>query len=266
MTYGEHLEVLRRMLIRVAATMVAVAAGVFACKEEVFRFLLAPGSNDFFIYSLCEEMLGAVGLDVHFREFHIHMIATELSSQFMTHVTTSLYLSLLIVSPYIVYELFRFVTPALYENERRYSVQTAIAVLMLFGIGVVMSYCVLFPMAVQFLANYNVSPEVESTITISSYISTFVTLTFLMGIVFQLPVVAFFLAKAGVLASKPLKKYRRYAFLIICVVSAIITPPDVMTLVLVTLPLYGLYEVSIRIVAREERTRIFKNSMLVSVG
>lgn len=178
------------------------------------------------------------------------LIATDLSSQFMTHISTSLYLGLLGASPYILFELFRFVSPALYANERKYSIPVMLIIYMLFVVGVLMSYYILFPISFRFLGTYSVAEQVHSTITLDSYITTFVTLTLVMGVIFQLPVVAFFLAKIGVVNGDMQAKYRQYAFLIIMIVAAIITPPDIMTLVLVTIPLYLLYEVSIWVVRR----------------
>lgn len=167
----------------------------------------------------------------------------------MTHITTSLYLGFLCASPYILYELFLFISPALYENEKVYFVPTIIIVYVLFVVGVLMSYFVLFPISFRFLGTYSVAEQVHSKITIDSYISTFVSLTLVMGIIFQLPVVSCFFAKIGIITSDLLAKYRKYAFLVILIISAIITPPDVMTLLLVSIPLYLLYEASI-VVAR----------------
>jgi sec-independent protein translocase protein TatC len=181
------------------------------------------------------------------------MIATDLSSQFVTHITTAVYLGLLGASPYILYELFRFISPALYENEKKYSVQVAGIIYMLFLLGVLMSYFVLFPISFRFLGTYSVSAKVVSNITLDSYISTFVSLTLVMGLVFQLPVIAFFLGKLEFVTSEMLSCYRKHAFLVIMLVAAIITPPDLMTLILVTIPLYLLYEVSIRVVRWVEK-------------
>ena len=160
-----------------------------------------------------------------------------------------MYLGLLGASPYILYELFCFISPALYENERRYSVQVAGIIYVLFLLGVLMSYFVLFPISFRFLGTYSVSAKVVSNITLDSYISTFVSLTLIMGVVFQLPVIAFFLGKLGIITSDMLSRYRRHSFVVIMLVAAIITPPDLMTLILVTIPLYLLYEVSIRVVS-----------------
>ena len=162
-------------------------------------------------------------------------------------------LALLCVSPYVVVELFRFITPALYDNERRYSVLIATAVYLLFILGVAMSYFVLFPFAFRFLGTYQVDARVVNNINLSSYISTFATLTFLMGVVFQIPVISFFLAKMGVIRAEMMEQYRRHALIIILTVAAIITPPDLLTLILVTLPMWGLYEVSIALVRRVQQ-------------
>ena len=209
---------------------------------------MAPSEWDFCTYRWLETTMQAIGIDFRFEEFHVDMIATDLSSQFMTHITTAVYLGLLGASPYILYELFRFISPALYENERKYSVQVAVIIYVLFLLGVLMSYFVLFPISFRFLGTYSVSAKVVSNITLDSYISTFVSLTLVMGVVFQLPVVAFFLGKLGVVSSWMLSKYRKHALIVIMLVAAIITPPDLMTLILVTIPLYLLYEISIRVV------------------
>lgn len=158
-------------------------------------------------------------------------------------------MGLLGASPYILFEMFRFVSPALYENERRYSVLVAVIIYGLFIVGVLMNYFVLFPISFRFLGTYSVSARVVSNITLDSYITTFTSLTLVMGLVFQLPVIAYFLGRMGFITSSMLSQYRRHALIAIMLLSAIITPPDVMTLILVAIPLYLLYEVSIRVVA-----------------
>lgn len=253
LTFGGHLEVLRKMLFRVLGVAGVIAVAVFCFKDATFCLLLAPGEYDFCTYSWIERLIQLCGYDFHFEEYHINLIATDLSSQFMTHITTSCILGLLGASPYILYELFMFVSPALYENERKYSVRIVISIYILFVAGVLMSYFVLFPISFRFLGTYSVAQQVRSTITLDSYITTFTTLTFVMGVVFQLPVIAFILAKMEIVTSEMLGRYRRHAFLVICLVAAIITPPDLMTLIVVAIPLYLLYEFSIRIVKRVEQ-------------
>lgn len=248
MTFGGHLEVLRQMLFRVLGVTAVIAIVVFCLKDATWKVLMAPSEWDFCTYRWLEQAMSAMGIDFHFAEFHVQMIATELSSQFMTHISTAVYLGLLGASPYILYELFRFISPALYDNERKYSVQVAGIIYILFILGVLMSYFVLFPISFRFLGTYSVSSQVVSNITLDSYISTFVSLTLVMGVVFQLPVIAFFLGKLGIVTSDMLASYRKHSFIVIMIVAAIITPPDLMTLILVTIPLYLLYEVSVHIV------------------
>ena len=240
------------MLFRILAVVAVLTIVIFCFKDWTFKMLMAPSQWDFVTYRYIEKFLHWLGSDFTFNEYHINLIATELSSQFMTHITAALLLGFLCASPYILWELFRFITPALYESERKYSVRVAVIVYILFVVGVLMSYFILFPISFRFLGTYTVSDLVESNITLNSYISTFTTLTLIMGLVFQLPVLAFFLGKIGAVKSDFLKKYRRHALVIIMVVAAIITPPDLMTLVLVTIPLYLLYEVSIGVLRRME--------------
>ena len=248
MTFGGHLEVLSQMLFRILGVAGVLAVFVFYFKNVTWQLLLAPSEWDFCTYKWIESAMRAIGFaDFHFDEFYVDLIATDLSSQFMTHITTAVYLGLLGASPYILFELFRFVSPALYENEKKYSIQVVVIVYILFILGVLMSYYVLFPISFRFLGTYSVAERIHSTITLDSYISTFTTLTLLMGVVFQLPVIAFALTKLGFVSSDMLSKYRKHSFLIIMLVAAVITPPDLMTLILVTIPLYLLYEVSIRV-------------------
>lgn len=250
LTFGGHLEVLRRMLIRISCVAGVLIVAVFCFKDTVWRWLLAPSERGFVTWHWIEQVAHLIGFsEFRFADYHVDLIATELSSQFMSHITTAIYIGLLFTSPYILFELFRFVSPALYDSERRYSVPIAITVYLLFIVGILMSYFVLFPISFRFLGTYSVSARIQSTITLSSYVSTFTTLTLLMGLVFQLPVIAFILTRMGFITSELLARYRKHSFIVIMLMAAIITPPDVMTLVIVTLPLYLLYEISIRVAA-----------------
>lgn len=245
LTFGGHLEVLRKMLFRVVAVIVVLGCIIFYFKSETFTIILAPHKSDFCTFKFIENLLNALGFHFRFTEYNIPLISTELSAQFMTHITVSCILAMLLASPYIVFELFRFVSPALYESEKKYSYLVVGVIYFLFILGLLMSYFILFPISFQFLATYQVDPEIQNTITLDSYISTFTTLTFLMGVVFQLPVFAFIVGKMGLVDAGMLISCRPYAFIIIMVIAAIITPPDLFTLVLVTIPIYALYEVSI---------------------
>ncbi len=245
LTFGGHLEILRKMLFRIIAVVIILATIIFCFKKETFSILLAPQHSDFCTFKLIEHLFQILGLNFHFDEYNVSLISTELSAQFMTHITVSCVLAVLLASPYIVLELFRFISPALYESEKKKSYIVAIVIYALFIIGLLMSYFILFPISFQFLATYQVDESITNTITLDSYISTFTILTFLMGIVFQLPVLAYVLGKMGFIDSDLLRKYRAYALVIIMIIAAIITPPDIFTLVLVTFPIYGLYEASI---------------------
>lgn len=250
MTFGGHLEVLRKMLFRILAVVITLAVFIFCFKKETFNILLAPHNSDFVTFRLIEDLLHSIGWNFNFDEYNIPLISTDLSAQFMTHITVSCLLGVLLASPYIVLELFRFISPALYESEKKYSYLFAIIIYFLFLIGLLMSYFVLFPISFQFLATYQVDESVNSTITLDSYISTFTTLTFIMGVVFQLPVFAFILGKMGMIDAEMLKTYRPYAFILIMIIAAIITPPDIFTLILVTIPIYALYELSILVLRK----------------
>lgn len=251
---ADHLEDLRRMIFRIITDVIILAVIVFCFKEETFRLLLAPKEYDFVTYRAIEHLSDIVyGWFGHaegfrFAPYHVDLISTELSAQFMMHITASCCIGALLASPYILYNVFLFILPALYDNERRYSLVIGIAVFVLFVLGVLMSYFILFPISFRFLGTYQVDPSIRNVITLDSYITTFATLTFLMGLVFQMPVVAWILAKLHLVNAEVMSRYRRHALICIMVVAALITPPDVFTLVLVTLPLYLLYEVCIRIV------------------
>lgn len=255
MTFGGHLEILRKMLIRIVLLIALLAGVIFCFKDETFRLLLAPKSSGFCTFSLIERTMQGLGVPFSLNTYDVPLISTELSSQFMTHITVSCILAALLASPYILFELFRFISPALYEREKRYSYVVAGVVYALFLTGLLMSYFIVFPISFRFLATYQVDGRIESLITLDSYISTFTTLTFLMGVIFQLPVIVYVLGKMGLVDSVLMKKYRSYALVIIMIVAAIITPPDLFTLVMVTIPIYGLYETGILILKQLERRK-----------
>ena len=238
LTFWDHLDVLRASLIRMAIAVVVFGIVAFCMKEELFSIVLAPCSSDFITYKL----LGA-------EAFHIHLMNTGLTEQFMIHMRTAIYAGLLVASPYILYELFRFVSPGLYQNERRYAVWIVGAAYLMFLIGTLINYFVVFPLTVRFLGTYQVSPEVANMLTIQSYIDTLLGMSLVMGVVFELPVVCALMGRMGLLTDHFMAEYRRYAMVAILVVAAIITPTtDVFTLFVVALPIYLLYEVSIQIV------------------
>lgn len=260
LTFGDHLEELRQMILRVICVSILFGLFIFIYKDQTWNILLAPSEYDFYTYRVIEKFLHVLTFNsFKFDEYNVDLISTELSSQFMLHITTTCYLSLLCASPYALYELFGFISPALREKEKKYSIPLIISVYVLFILGVLMTYYILFPISFRFLGTYSVAEKIHTSITLDSYISTFTTLTLTMGVVFQLPIFAFILAKMNIISARILSRYRKYAFMVIVVIAAIITPPDIMTLIFVSLPLYMLYEISIRIVNAVERNNVLKS-------
>ncbi|MBO6187856.1 MAG: twin-arginine translocase subunit TatC [Prevotella sp.] len=242
-TFWDHLDVLRATLIRMAVAVVLFGIAAFALKEQLFSIVLAPRSSDFITYRL-------LGADA----FQLHLMNTGLTEQFMIHVRTALYAGLLLASPYILYELFRFVSPALYANEQRYAVWIVGAAYIMFLVGTLANYYVVFPLTVRFLGTYQVSPDVANMLTLQSYVDTLLSMSLVMGVVFELPVVCALLGRMGLLTDGLMSTYRRHALVAILIVAAIITPTtDVFTLFVVALPIYLLYEVSIGIVRITKR-------------
>lgn len=252
MTFWDHLDELRKMFFRVAIVVIALASVAFLFKDLLFSIILAPGRSDFILYRffnwLAQEFsMPSLGVE----DFHVDMINTQLTSQFMIHMSVSLYAGLLLASPYIIYMLFGFISPALHTAERRTCLKILVPACFLFMMGILLNYYVIFPLSFRFLATYQVSEIVTNMISISSYISSFTMLSLLMGAAFEIPVIAYFLAKLHLINADMLKKYRKHSLIGILIVAAIITPSsDVFTLLLVTLPLYLLYELSIGVVSR----------------
>ena len=245
MTFWDHLDVLRSSLIRMAVVVVLLAVAAFVMKDALFSVVLAPRSSDFVSYRL-------LGVDA----FSLHLMNTGLTEQFMVHMRTALYAGLLLASPYVLYELFRFVSPGLYDNERRYAVWIVGAAYIMFLVGTAVNYFVVFPLTVRFLGTYQVSPDVDNMLTLQSYIDTLLGMNLVMGVVFELPVVCGLLGRMGLLTSGMMAEYRRHAVVAILVVAAIITPTtDVFTLFVVALPIYLLYEMSIQIVRLTKRNK-----------
>lgn len=250
MTFWEHLDELRSALIRII--VVAVVAGIvcFAFKEQLFACILAPKEPDFILWKLLSGVSSLFG-DRGSESFHVSLVNTGLAQQFVIHVKTALCMGVVIASPYIIYQLFRFVSPALYERERDYAVRAVTSGYLLFITGVAVSYFVIFPLTFRFLGTYQVQSDVTNMITLDSYISTLMTMSLSMGIVFEIPILAWLFAKTGLLTAHFMRRYRRHAIVIILSVAAVITPTsDIFTLLIVSAPMYLLYEVSILIVVR----------------
>lgn len=234
-----------------------VSAGVlaFVFKDVLFGVVLAPAGSGFLTYRL----LG-------FEPFTLHLINTGLTEQFMVHMKVAMLAGLLIASPYILYVLFRFISPALYDNERRYSVRITVSAYIMFMVGIVVDYFVIFPLTVRFLGTYQVSADVSNMLTISSYVDTLAMMSLVFGIVFEMPVVSWLMARAGLLRAEWMNRYRRHAIVAILVVAAVITPTsDMFTLLVVSLPIWLLYEASVVVVrmtaAKRPLGEEYKNEM-----
>lgn len=258
LTFWDHLEELRHVLFRIAVAVVLLMMVAFLFKDELFAIVLAPKNADFVIYHFFCWLADAVSVPSLCPEaFYIKIINTQLAAQFITHMSVSFYAGFLLASPYILYQLFRFVSPALYENEKKYSTRVIGWGYLLFVMGVLLNYFLIFPLTFRFLATYQVSMDVENTITLSSYMDTLMMMSLMMGIVFEIPILCWLFAKLGFLTADFMKRYRRHAMVIILVVGAVITPTsDVFTLMMVSVPMYLLYEISIWIVTRTGKKQV----------
>ena len=251
-SFWDHLDVLRKVLFRCLIAWAIGAVAAFCFKDILFRLLFAPSTDGFVSYRGLAWLCGHTGWQSLCPDsFQASFINTELAAQFMTHIKVALWAGLVVVSPYLIVQLYGFVAPALYDQEKRHAAPIIIWGTVLFALGVLMNYFIIFPFAFRFLNNYQVYTEVHNQISLSSYISNLLMLSLLMGILFEIPIVNYLLAKAGLLQAATLKKYRRHAIVAIAIVAAVITPTgDAVTLTLVTVPIYLLYEVSIHIVSR----------------
>ena len=237
-SFWDHLDELRSRIIKMLLAVVAMSVIAFLLKEPLFRMVLAPSNGGFVTY----RILGVP-------DFSIHLINTGLTEQFMVHMRTSLYMGLLAASPYIIYELFCFVAPGLYAHERRYAMWLVGSSYVMFILGTLLNYFLAFPLTVRFLGTYQVSPNVTNMLTLQSYIDTLISMSFLMGVLFELPVVCWLMGRMGIINSRMMSTYRRHAIVAILVLAAIVTPTtDVFTLFVVALPIWMLYELSVLIV------------------
>lgn len=238
MTFWDHLDELRSVIIRVLVVTVIAAVVAFCLKDEMFAIVLAPRSSDFITYRL-------MGVE----PFNVSLMNTGLTEQFLIHMKTAMYAGVLVASPYIIYMLFRFVSPALYDNERRYATLLCGSGYLMFMLGTAINYFLIFPLTVKFLGTYQVSPDVVNMLTLQSYMDTLLMMSLVMGIVFELPVVSWILGRMGLVNAQMIQSMRRHAIVAILVVAAIITPTtDAFTLLVVALPIWLLYELSIVIV------------------
>lgn len=247
MSFLEHLEELRWHLLRAITAIIIIAIVAFIFHEIVFdKIILAPKNSDFFtnkLLCLLGEKVNIPKLCINTKSFQI--ISIKMAGQFTMHITTSIFVGIIVGFPYLFWELWRFLRPALRANEAKHSRGAVFTSSFLFLAGILFGYYVIAPLSIHFLGSYNVSDQVVNQINLKSYIGTITSVTLASGVTFELPVLIYFLSKAGLVTPEFLKKYRRHSVVVILILAATITPPDIFSLVLVTFPLLILYEAGI---------------------
>lgn len=248
MTFWDHLEALRWMLMRSFIAIAILVVGGFAFIPWLFdHVIMAPCRNDFYLYRFLGKLSSMVPFapDDFSQTFNVNIINIKLPSQFFLQVSLSFWFALLVAFPYIVFEIWRFVCPALYANERRRAEVAFIFGTVMFFLGCLVGYSLVFPLTLRFLYTYQISPEITNQLSLDSYMNNFLMLVFMMGIVFELPLVSALLSKIGILNRSFFKAYRRHAIVVLLIVAAVITPSsDPFTLMAVFLPIYILWEFS----------------------
>lgn len=248
MSFLEHIEELRWHLVRSAIAVVVIGVVAFLNENIITSILFGPRTADFYTYKFfCK----------HFQTFctvpYFEIIQKDIGERFFTHLKVSVWIGFMLGFPYLFWEFWKFVKPGLYAHERKAARGIVFVCSLLFFIGVLFGYYVIAPFAISFLAGYEFGDDIRPTATLSSYVSYLTMITLPTGIVFELPIVAYFLAKIGLVSSDLMKKFRRHSIVIIFIVAAIITPPDVITQFLIAIPLMLLYEISISVVKRIEK-------------
>jgi len=248
MSFWDHIDALRAVLIRIVVILLVVAVGLFCFMPTIFdSIILAPCHGDFVLYRLFERMTAATPWLPGFTTdgFQVELINIKLASQFFIHMSTSFWLALVLSFPLVMYELWTFISPALYPSEKRGVKMAFLIGCFMFFVGVAVGYFVVFPVTLRFLADYHVSQLVPNQISLDSYMDTFLMLIFIMGVIFELPLMAWLLGMLGVLNRGFFRTYRRHAVVALLMLAAIITPTgDPFTLMVVFLPIYLLFEVS----------------------
>ena len=243
LTFWEHVDVLRGCLVRIIVVTVVCGLAAFNFKETLFSIVLAPSRYSFVSYRL-----------LHASPFHINLVNIGLTEQFMIHVKTAFSFGFLVASPYVLYALYRFIAPALYRRERHYAVRVVLGGYVMFVLGLLVNYFIIFPLTVRLLGTYQVSSSVHNMLSLQSYIDTLLMMSLMFGILFEIPVISWLLALFGLLKAEWMQRYWRQALVAIVVIAAVITPTgDAFTLAIVSLPIWLLYEASILIVRAANR-------------
>jgi sec-independent protein translocase protein TatC len=248
MTFWDHLDELRKVLFRIAAFVGILSIIFFSYMKEIFDYvILAPTRNDFFLYQWFNQVSKKVPLfpDFCVGQFQVKVININLSSQFFIHMSTSFWFALICSFPFIIYQLFLFIKPALYPAERKNAGWAFLFGNFLFFVGVFIGYIIVFPLTLRFLAGYQLSTYIEQSVSLDSYMDSFLMLCFIMGLIFELPLLSWFLSQIGILNRGFFNKYRKHAIVILLILAAVVTPTaDPFTLMVVFLPIYMLWEIS----------------------
>ncbi len=261
MSFLQHLEVLRWHLVRSASAIVICGLVAFFAKSFVFdTVLLGPMRSDFVTYRLLCEASQRSGLSdlLCIGKMNFILINTTMSGQFTTHMFVALISGLVLAFPYLIFEIWRFIKPGLYKTERKYANGMVFYTSVLFMMGVLFGYYVIAPMSINFLGNYQVSELIVNQIDLNSYFTTLATLVLATGLVFEMPILIYFLTKIGLVTPEFMRTYRRHSIVVILIIAAVITPPDVASQILVSLPLLVLYEISIYVSAAVLRSSRLK--------
>ena len=252
MSFWDHLEELRWMLFRVVIALFIFAIGGFIIMPWFFHHvIMAPAKTGFFLYEWMCRLGQSMPLLSDFcdENFKINMINIDLTAQFFRHLSTSFWIALILICPYILFEIWRFVSPALYDHEKKNVRWVFLFGSVMFFIGCLVGYGLIFPMTLRFLYNYTLSSDIQNSVSLDSYMDIFLVMIFMMGIVFEMPLISWLLSQIGILKKSFFKTYRRHAILVLLILAAVITPTgDPFTLSLVFIPLYALYELSIFLV------------------
>ena len=250
MSFLDHLEELRWLLIRCTIAILIGATVAFFFSDFIFdQILFGPKNPDFITYRIFCDLSQEFGLDKSLcvTEIPMRIQSREMGGQFSAHMWTSITAGFIVSFPFILYFFWNFISPALYQNEKKYARAFVIIASLLFFIGVLFGYYLIAPLSVNFLSNYNVSKEIFNDIDLSSYISLLRSSTVACGLLFELPIVIYFLTKMGLVTPSSLRNYRKYTLVIVLILSAIITPPDIISQIIVAIPIMILYEISILI-------------------
>ncbi|MEL1243388.1 twin-arginine translocase subunit TatC [Flavobacterium sp. DGU11] len=253
MSFLDHLEELRWMLVRSTVAILVGACVAFTFSDFIFdEIIFAPKKGDFITYRFFCDLANKYDLDKSFciKELPFTIQSRAMDGEFSTDIWTAITAGFIVAFPYILWLLWRFISPALYDKEKRYAISFMISTSILFFLGVLFGHYIITPLSLNFLGNYKISDVVDKNVDLASYISLVKTNAISCGLVFELPIIIYFLAKLGLVTAVFLRKYRRYAYVIILILAAIVTPPDVVSQMIVTIPLIILFEVSIFIAGR----------------